>query len=86
MATVKAYTQTLLDRQQVIARKLGTNIGGIGDVQTRVVNRALLILVAVLVKTLVDKGVITDAELSATLDMARDDAYITEPVNPQQEP
>lgn len=81
MATVKVYIQALLDRQAVIARKFGTDITQT-DKPNRVQNLALVALVAVLIKTLVDKGLITDAELTATLNAARDDTYADEPISP----
>jgi len=81
MATVKTYIQALLDRQTIIAKKFGADLTG-ADKQTRVLNLALLVLIAVLIKTLVDKGLITDAELNATLNAARDDAYPDEPLKP----
>ena len=81
MATVKQYMQILRDRQAVIANKFGADVTRI-DKQSRVLNLALLALLAVLIKTLVDKGVVTDAELTATLNTARDDAYAGEPAAP----
>jgi hypothetical protein len=79
MATVRQYIQALQDRQVVIARKFGAEITHV-DKQYRVMNLALLALLAVLIKTLVDKGVITDAELTAVLNTARDDnTYPEEP-------
>lgn len=81
MATVKQYIQALRDRQIVIARKFGTDVTRI-DMQARVLNLALLALLAVLIKTLVDKGLITDAELTATLNAARDDGYDRESGEP----
>lgn len=81
MATVKQYIAALQDRQIVIARKFGVDVTR-SDMQARVLNLALLCLLAVLIKALVDKGVITDAELTATLNAARDDAYPREPAEP----
>lgn len=81
MATVKQYIQALQDRQTIIAKKFGADITG-ADKQTRVMNLALLALIAVLVKTLVDKGLITDADLTGTLNLARDDNYQNEPLDP----
>jgi hypothetical protein len=81
MATVKQYVNALQDRQQVIARKFGTNPRG-ADKQTRAINQSILVLLAVLIKALVDKGVVTDAELTAVLNNARDDFYDDEPVQP----
>ena len=81
MPTVKQYVTALSNRQQVIATKYGADI-----TRTSKANRAaiksLLVLLAIVIKTLVDKGVVTDAELNATLDAARDDAYDDEPVEP----
>jgi hypothetical protein len=79
MATVKQYIAALRQRQDVIAVKYGCDIAR-ADKQTRVVNLSILALLAVIVKALVDKGVITDAELTATLNAARDDVYDDEPV------
>lgn len=79
MATVKQYVTQMFDRQTVIARKMGVDITKATKVQ-RVLNLSQTVLVAVVVKTLVDKGVITDAELNATLNAARDDAYNDEPI------
>lgn len=78
MATVPQYLSALRQRQMVISRRLGAALG-LADKQSRVLNKSLLILLAVLIKTLVDKGVVTDAELAATLDAARDAAYAEEP-------
>lgn len=81
MATVKQYLVQLRQRQDAIARKFGADVSRAGK-SARVLNLSLLCLLAVLIKTLVDKGVLTDAELVATLDAARDDAYPDEPVEP----
>ncbi|HET6214915.1 MAG TPA: hypothetical protein VFE14_18755 [Micromonosporaceae bacterium] len=81
MTTIATYVQQMRDRQAVIARKLGADIGQV-DKQTRVQNVATLVLIAAVIKTLVDKGVITDAELLATLNAARDDVYTDEPAEP----
>lgn len=79
MATVKQYVSQMFDRQTVIARKLGVDITK-STKADRVLNMSLLALIAVVVKSLVDKGVITDAELIATLNTARDDTYDDEPI------
>jgi hypothetical protein len=81
VATVKQYVQQLAQRQAVIAGKLGSAIDR-ADKPTRVQNLALLSLLAVVIKTLVDQGVITDAQLIATLNSARDDPQDDVPVDP----
>ena len=80
MASLFQYVDQMRDRQMVISRKLGSDIGRTQK-QDRVMNLALLILIAVVVKVLVDKGVITDAELLGELNRARDAAYDDEPGN-----
>ena len=74
MATVKQYIVALRQRQDVIAKKLGCVISQ-EPKGARVINISLLALLSVLIKTLVDKGVITDAELVATLQAAADDVW-----------
>lgn len=81
--TVKALIQAMLGRQHVIARKFGCSLSETSK-QWRVLNLSILALIAVVVKTLIDQGVITGAQLMATMDEARDDAYDDEPVNPAQ--
>ena len=81
MPTVKQYVTALSNRQQSIAMKYGADVTRTSKT-TRVAIKSVLVLLAVVVKTLVDKGVVTDAELTATLDAARDDAYDDEPVDP----
>jgi hypothetical protein len=84
MATVPQYIAQMRQRQDVIASKYGCDISR-ADKQVRVLNLSILALIAVVVKTLVDKGVITDAELLATMNAARDDTYPDEPVEPTAE-
>lgn len=79
MATVKQYVAALEQRQEVIAVKFGSDMTRAAK-PLRVLNKSLLVLLAVLVKTLVDKGVITDQDLNTTLNSARDDAYDDEPM------
>ena len=81
MPTVKQYVTALSNRQQIIAIKYGADINRTSKT-TRVAIKSVLVLLAIVVKTLVDKGVITDAELTATLDAAKDDAYDDEPLEP----
>jgi hypothetical protein len=75
----------MLDRERVIAGKFGTDISR-ADKQTRVLNLAVLALLAVVVKALTDNGVLTDAQILAVLNAARDDAYDDEPVEPPPGP
>lgn len=52
-----------------MAKKLGVDLGW-SDKPTRVVNRCMLVLTAVMVKAMVDKGLVTDQEMLALLDSA----------------
>jgi hypothetical protein len=76
MATVKAYVAAMRAAQQGVAAKLGSSLA---DKRTQVTVTSVLAVQAVLVKLLVDKGVVTDAELQAALNTAQGDAYPDEP-------
>jgi hypothetical protein len=78
MASVKTYLTNMLAVEQKIAIKLDSDISQLGK-EFRVLNLAILAVIAVIVKTLTDAGVITDAQLQATLAAARDDTYWREP-------
>jgi hypothetical protein len=78
VASVKTYLNTMLAVEQKIAVKLDSDISQLGK-EFRVLNLAILAVIAVIVKTLTDAGVITDAQLQATLAAARDDTYWREP-------
>lgn len=59
----------LITREKIVAQKLGVDLGW-SDKSTRVVNRCMLVLTAVTVKAMVDKGLATDAEMLDLLDSA----------------
>ena len=81
VTSIPQYVNFMQTRQQIIATKMGSDPART-DKQIRVFNLALLILIACIVKTLVDKGVISDADILATLNTARDAAYADEPIVP----
>ena len=86
MTTVKQYVVALRQREEVIARKMGC-LTSQEQKGARILNLSLLVLLSVLIKTLVDKGVITDAELVATLQTAADDIWPDEgPIVPPPTP
>lgn len=76
MPTVKQYVTGLRNAQQQIALKFGS---GLSDKRSRVLILSVLAPVAVIVKLLVDKGYLTDAELQTAMNNARDDLYDEEP-------
>jgi hypothetical protein len=69
MATVQQYVASMKDAQATVAIQLGADLS-LESKTTRVLNTSLLGMVAVVAKTLVDKGLITNAELNATLTTA----------------
>lgn len=81
MATVKQYTTRLRSAHERIALKLGTDMVS-APKELRVAVTGGLVLLAVVVKTLVDKGVVTDAELNATFTAVEEALYDDEPANP----
>lgn len=81
MATIPAYVDALTTAALAIARKRGV-LAARTDKQTRVIFLALLTILATLAKAIVDKGLLTNAELQAALDLAASDTYADEPVEP----
>lgn len=81
MTTVKQYITQMRDVQRSVALQFGADVSQL-DKQARVLNLSILALLAVLIETLTDNGVITDAQLVAVLDAAIADNYPDEPVNP----
>jgi hypothetical protein len=85
MATVAVYAQNLWDKFRIIARKFGAE-PAVVDKQTRVLHMAQQVLLAAVIKALTDKGVVTDAELTAALNGARDDDWPGQPLEPPEPP
>lgn len=82
--TIIEYVRQMYARQRVIAEKLGSDISR-NTKPVRVMNLSLLVLLAVPIKALVDKGILTDQELVAILNQARDAIYDDEPLQPPDE-
>lgn len=84
MATLVQYLQQLRAMHRATARKLGMDLQA-QDVGDRILTASAGAVIAVIVKTLVDKGVITDDDLAAT--WAQMDALTLpkEPAIPVQE-
>lgn len=61
------------------ARKMGVNFAG-ADKQTRVALRVTIGMFATLIDLLVEKGVFTDAEIQAKLNISAGTDYTDEPV------
>jgi len=78
MATIPVYVQKLWDAQQWIARQMGVDIRVVSQ-ETRVGILAQDLTTAVILKTLVDKGVVTDAELTTTMNAVRNAIYARQP-------
>jgi hypothetical protein len=76
MATVKQYVVNMRNAQQAVAIKLGSSLA---DKRSQVLVTSVLAIQAVLIKLLVDKGVVTDQELTTALNTALNDTYPDEP-------
>lgn len=79
MTTVAQYQDALRQSAAAVSRKMGANFSGT-DKQTRVIVRVTLGVFATLIKLLVDKGLITDAEIQAALTAAATTGYTDEPL------
>lgn len=83
MATVRQYQQKLWKYGTFVCVKMGVDPDG-SDKTTRVMTKATLTLMAVILKLIVDKGLITDGELDAAYIAAGNDLYPDEPVIPTE--
>lgn len=63
MASYRQYAGQLWTTQKAVALRLGSDLST-ADKRTRIVMQSLLAVVAIVVKALVDKGVLTDQELA----------------------
>jgi hypothetical protein len=81
VTTLKTYAGWINQAAAAVASKIGVSIAGASKTE-RVQARVTTGLIAGLVKLLVDKGVITDAEVQAALSIYGNDSYSTEPIDP----
>lgn len=72
MATVQQYVNQMRNTQLGIAEKLGSTIT---DKRLRILLAVSCVPSAVLIKVLVDKGIVTNLELQTTLDAALNDVW-----------
>lgn len=79
MATVKQYIDQAWTIEKQVAAKYGVDLPSESKT-VRVLAKATLAIICVIVKLLVDKGVFTNAELSAAFTAAGADLYDDEPV------
>lgn len=79
MATAKQYVTQLRNAKLAIGSKLGVDLTT-APKPDRVESLSVLALIGVLVKVLVDKGVVTNNELTTELNAAIADVWPDEPV------
>jgi hypothetical protein len=72
VATVQTYVSQIQQVQQQVAMKMGSSII---DKRLRILLASSAVPVAVLIKVLVDKGVVTNAELQNALTAAMNDVW-----------
>jgi hypothetical protein len=82
MTDLRTYSGWITAASAAVARKMGINVAG-SSKEARVQARITIGLIAGLVKLLVDKGVLTDAEVQALLGGYGGDTYAPEPAEPQ---
>lgn len=84
MATVGQYVTQLWTEQRKLAKRLGADLGR-ADKPTRVLNMANLILAGIIIKVLVDKGVVTNADILSGIASARDEVWDDLSIQPDDE-
>ncbi len=80
MATIKQYTMRLWGAQKVVTQKLGADITW-GAVDVRAAALTSDVLLAGLIKILVDKGLITDQDLTTVYSAIANSNFPQLPVN-----
>ena len=84
MATVKTYGTRLWGAYRALGRAMGVDLAS-SSKEARVLIKATCAILGVLLKVLVDRGVLTDAQLEAGYAAAEAELYPDEPVNPPEE-
>lgn len=69
MATTRGYWNVLRTTRDLIGMRMGVDVNGCGK-EARALANANLAAVAIVIKALTDKGVVTDAELQARANAA----------------
>lgn len=85
MAAVRVYLTRMREVQRLAGRKMGTDVA-VADKATRVAVYSPLAVLAVIVKLLVDRAVITDADLAAAFAAMDGTAWDDEPREPVRDP
>lgn len=85
MTAVRTYVAQLRQRQKLLSGRFGSYLEAM-PTETRVALTCANGSTAVLVKLLVDKGIITDAELVAALDAAMAETFAPEKTRPEIPP
>jgi len=85
VTAVRTYVAQLRQRQKVLSGRFGSYLESM-PTETRVALTCANGSLAVLVKLLVDKGLITDAELIAALDAAMPEPFTPEKGEPDPVP
>lgn len=80
MATFRQYATQLFAAQQEIALRLGSNLS---EKNNRILVQSLLATIAILVKAIVDKGLLTDQELIAARNAVLGETWPEEEDNPR---
>ena len=81
MATVKTYANQLWQRATPVAYRYGVDLEHSAK-ELRVLLRITCLMVAVVLRLLFDKGLVTDQEIIAAFDTAGGDTYPEEPDRP----
>jgi hypothetical protein len=84
VATVKQYGTRLWRAYRTLGRAMGVDLGSMPK-ETRVLVKATCAILGTLLKVLVDRNVVTDAQLEAGYAAAEVELYPDEPVDPPEE-
>lgn len=82
MATVRDYVLALQDKQRFLAGPLGVDVLQAGSTELRAVNLELLIFLCGVMKALVDKGLLIEAEIDGAINSTLNDGWPPLPLEP----
>jgi hypothetical protein len=82
VTTVRQYVSAITDKEQFVCGLFGVDVSRASSTELRAINLLHKVWLGGLMKALVDKGLLTDAEISAAIDSTLGDAWQSVPLDP----
>lgn len=82
MTTVKGYVAAITSKEQFVCGLFGVDVSRASSTELRAVNLLHKVWLGGLMKALVDKGLLTDAEIDAAINSTLTDGWPPVPLDP----